>query len=512
MTDRGIVYLVGAGPGDPGLLTVRARALLATCDALVYDALVNPILLSAGAVRDGAELHFVGKRGGAPSTPQAEIEALLVRLAREGKRVVRLKGGDPLVFGRGSEEAQVLAAAGIPFEFVPGVTAGVAAPAYAGIPITHRGVATSVTFITGHEDPTKEESGTDWAALARTGGTLVLYMGVKRLPEIVSALAAGGMSTDTPAAMIEWGTYPRQRTVTATLGTLVDVARREQVSSPSITVIGDVVALRDEIRWFDRRPLYGKRIIVTRARAQASELAARLVALGAEVIEAPAIRTEPLSAEPLRAALGRLRDFGWVVFTSQNAVQIVWRELRALGLDARALAGVKLVAVGPATAEALMECGLVVDVIPERYVAEGIAEALRGRDDVRGTHVLYPKAEGARDVLPAELRAMGAEVDEIAIYRTVPDPEGVRLAREALEKGSVDVVTFTSSSTVRYFVDAVGIDAARGARIASMGPITSESARALGLAVDVEAREATIDSLVDAVAEMVGAHAAGDDR
>jgi uroporphyrinogen III methyltransferase/synthase len=236
---------------------------------------------------------------------------------------------------------------------------------------------------------------------------------------------------------------------------------------------------------------------------QASELAPRLAALGAEVIEAPAIRTEPLSVEPLRAALGRLREYGWAVFTSQNAVQLVWRELRALGLDARALAGVKLVAVGPATAEALLECGLAVDVIPERYVAEGIVEALRGRSDVIGARVFYPKAEGARDVLPTELRAMGAEVDEVPVYRTVPDPDGVRAARAALESGTVDVVTFTSSSTVRYFVDAVGVDAARRARVASMGPITSETARALGLTVQVEAREATIEALVEAVLELV---------
>jgi uroporphyrinogen III methyltransferase/synthase len=503
--DRGTVYLVGAGPGDPGLLTVRARELLASCDALVYDALVNPIMLSGGSVRDGAELYFVGKRGGAPSTPQEEIEALLVRLAREGKRVVRLKGGDPLVFGRGSEEAQALVRAGLPFEIVPGVTAGVAAPAYAGIPVTHRGVATSVTFVTGHEDPTKDESGTDWSALARTGGTLVLYMGVKRLPEIVRALTAAGMSPDTPAAMVEWGTYPRQRTVTATLATLVEAAQRERVSAPSITVIGGVAALRDEIRWFDLRLLYGKRIIVTRARAQASELAARLAALGADVIEAPAIRLEPLANDPLRAALGRLRGYDWAVFTSQNAVQIVWRELRELGLDARALAGVKLVAVGPATAESLLERGLAVDVIPERYVAEGIVESLRGRDDVHGSRVLYPRAEGARDILPTELTAMGAEVDEIPIYRTVPDPEGVRAAREALESGSVDAVTFTSSSTVRYFVDAVGVDAARRARIVSMGPITSDTARALGLTVHLEAPEATIEALVGAVVEVLGA-------
>ncbi|HET7623067.1 MAG TPA: uroporphyrinogen-III C-methyltransferase [Gemmatimonadaceae bacterium] len=499
----GVVYLVGAGPGDPGLLTVRARELLANCDAVVFDALVNPAILTGSAIPDAAERHFVGKRGGERSARQEDIEALLVRLAREGKRVVRLKGGDPFVFGRGSEEAQALAGAGIAFEAVPGITAGVAAPAYAGIPVTHRAVATSVTFITGHEDPTKGESGTDWSALARTGGTLVLYMGVRRLPEIVSALAAGGMSLDTPAAMVEWGTFPRQRTLTATLGTLADAAHRENISAPSITVIGDVVALRDEIRWFDERPLFRTRVIVTRARAQASQLVERLAALGAEVIEAPAIRIEPLDPAPLRAALGTVGDYEWVIFTSRNAVDITWNELRALGFDARALAGTKLVAVGPATAAALAEHGIVADLIPERFVAEGIVEAMRGRGDVRDARLLYPRAEGARDVITEELRKLGSLVDDIPIYRSVPDPAGAHAAREALESGSVDVITFTSSSTVRYFVESVGADAARHAAVVSMGPVTTETARTSGLNVAAEAREATIDALVEAVLEVV---------
>jgi uroporphyrinogen III methyltransferase/synthase len=499
----GVVHLVGAGPGDPGLLTVRARELLAECDAVVFDALVNPAILSGSAIPDAAERHFVGKRGGESSARQEDIEALLVRLARDGKRVVRLKGGDPFVFGRGSEEAQALAHAGISFEVVPGITAGVAAPAYAGIPVTHRAVATSVTFITGHEDPAKGESGTDWSALARTGGTLVLYMGVRRLPDIVSALAAGGMSLDTPAGMVEWGTFPRQRTLTATLGTLVDAARREAISAPSITIIGNVVALRDEIRWFDERPLFGKRIIVTRARSRASQLAERLAALGADVIEAPAISIEPLDPAPLRTALGTLGDYEWVILTSGNAVEITLRELRACGLDARAFAGTKLVAVGPATAATLAERGLTADLIPERFVAEGVVDALRDRGDVRGARVLYPRAEGARDYLPIELKKLGADVQDIPIYRSIPDATGAMAAREALEVGSVDLVTFTSSSTVRYFVESVGLDAARRARIVSMGPITSETARTLGLQVAVEARDSTIDSLVDAVIESV---------
>ncbi len=522
----GVVSLVGAGPGDPGLLTVRAHELLATCDAIVYDALVNPVIIEGALAarealareREGAgapegasgtgprapELYFVGKRGGTSSVAQEEITALLVRLAGEGKRVVRLKGGDPFVFGRGGEEAQALAAHGIPFEVVPGVTAGIAAPAYAGIPVTHRGLATAVTFVTGHEDPTKEAGGTDWPAFARAGGTLVLYMGVSRLPEIVAALLAAGRGAETPAAVIEWGTYPRQRTVVATLATLVEAAGRAGISAPAITVIGEVVRLREAIRWFDARPLSGRRIVVTRARTQASELSARLQALGAEVIEAPAIRIEPLDDAPLVAALDRLGTYRWVVFTSRNAVEIVWRALRARGRDARAFAGARLAAIGPGTAGALEERGLMVDVIPERYVAEGVVAALRDDPGVRGARILLPNAEGARDVLPAELRALGAVVDEVSVYRTVPDPAGAAVARAALERGEVDAITFTSGSTVRFFVAAVGLQAARRARLASIGPITSETARRAGLTVDAEAREATIPSLVEAVLALVG--------
>jgi len=340
----GIVYLVGAGPGDPGLLTLRGGELLVTCDAIVYDALAKPALLALASVQERdvpVELHDVGKRGGlSDSARQDEINALLVRLASEGKRVVRLKGGDPLVFGRGSEEAQALAAAGVPFEIVPGVTAGIAGPTYAGIPVTHRGLATSVTFVTGHEDPTKDASTVDWSALARAGGTIVLYMGVKTLPRTAAALIAGGMSADTPAAAVEWGTYPRQRTVVATLSTLSDAMERDGFAAPVITIIGAVVSLRDEIAWFDRRPLFGKRIVVTRARSQAASLSERLSAAGADVIEMPATRIERTDAAALRSALSRIAEYGWAIFTSQNAVRIFWESLRADGSDARSLAGV----------------------------------------------------------------------------------------------------------------------------------------------------------------------------
>ena len=495
---NGIVYLVGAGPGDPGLLTVRGRELLARCDAVVYDALANPALL---ALADGAELHEVGKRGGQrDSARQDDINALLVRLGGEGKRVVRLKGGDPFVFGRGSEEAQALATAGIPFEVVPGVTAGIAAPAYAGIPVTHRAMATSVTFVTGHEDPTKEQTMVDWDALGRAGGTIVLYMGVKALPQIVAALLASGRAADTPAAAVRWGTYPHQRTVIATLGTLVERIEAEHLSPPVITVIGPVVALREQIAWLEGRPLFGKRIVVTRAREQASALGELLRERGATVIETPATRLETLDLAPLHAALARLADFQWAVFTSRNAVDVFWSALRGGGRDARALAGVKLAAVGPSTAEALAEHGLAVDVTPERFVAEGVLDALRSRDDVRGARVLYACAAGARDVLPTGLGELGATVERIETYRSVPDDEGAAELRARIAEGGADIVTFTSASAVRAYVDAVGSETARSLPAASIGPVTSEAARAAGVPVVAEARQSTLAGLVEAVA------------
>ena len=499
-SEGGIVYLVGAGPGDPGLLTLRARQLLDRCDAIVHDALTHPRMLArsrAGAAP--AELHFVGKRGGdAASARQEDINALLVDLARQGKRVVRLKGGDPLVFGRGSEEAQALAEAGVAFEIVPGVTSGIAAPAYAGIPVTHRGLSTMVTFVTGHEAPDKTGSLTNWAALAQAGGTLVLYMAVKRLPEIVRALVAGGLPAEIPAAAIEWGTYGRQRTVTATLETLADAMREARIAAPVITVVGWTVILRDEIAWFDQRPLFGRRVVVTRP-AHGSRLAERLEELGAEVLDVPATRLERLDPAPLREALARLDEFDWLVLTSQNAVRYLWEELRGLGLDARALAACKVAAVGPATAAALLAHGLAVDVTPERFVAEGVLEALAQREDVAGARVLYATALGSREVLPEGLMTLGADVEVVHVYRSVPDPAAAAPLRAALEGGEADLVTFTSASTVRGWVEAVGETLATRVPAVCIGPATSEAARAAGLEVLVEAEQATIDGLVQAV-------------
>ncbi|MDB4880194.1 MAG: uroporphyrin-III C-methyltransferase, partial [Gemmatimonadetes bacterium] len=443
--------------------------------------------------------------GSSESARQDEIHALLIALARAGKRVVRLKGGDPLVFGRGSEEAQALAAAGIAFELVPGVTAGVAAPAYAGIPVTHRGVATSVTFVTGHEDPAKPDAGTDWGALARTGGTIVLYMGVRSLPRISSALMAGGMRADTPAAAVQWGTHARQRTVVATLETLAGAVAREGLSAPVITVIGPVVALREEIAWFDRLPLFGRRIVVTRASAQAGGLRAALATLGADVLELPALRVEPLDPAPLAAAIARLPGYKWLVLTSQNAVALFWEALRAAKKDARDLSGVRLACVGKATSEALLARGLAADVVPERFVAEAVLEKLAGRYDVKGTRALYVAAEGAREVLPAGLLALGATVDVVRAYRTVSDGAGGESLCAALAAGEVDAVTFASASAVQGYLDAVGAELARRAPAVSIGPVTSEAVRAAGITLLAESGEASVEALARTTAEALAA-------
>jgi len=498
---EGKVFLVGAGPGDTGLITVRGKQLIDSADAVVYDALANSALLPPGARETGRpELYYVGKRGGSKdSVTQDEINALLIKLAREGKRIVRLKGGDPFVFGRGSEEAQALNDASVTFEVIPGVTAGVAAAAYAGIPVTHRTLSTSVTFVTGHEDPAKPDTQTNWSALAKAGGTIVLYMGVKTLSGISDALIQGGMPGEIPAAAIQWATHPRQRTVVATLETIAAKAEEQNITAPVITVIGWSVVLRDELNWFEQRPLFGKRIVVTRATQQAPILSEKLRELGADAIEMPATQIARLDLGPLRNSIDRIGDYNWLIFTSQNAVAIFWEQLLGRGRDSRALAGLKIAAVGPATAGALLEHGITVDVIPHRFVAEGLLEIIRERDDVSGSKVLYITAEGARDVLPSGLRAMGAELAIIEAYRTIPDGEGAATLARAIEAGKVDLATFTSASAVRGYIDAVGEDLALKVPAASIGPQTSDALREAGIEVEAEAEESTIDGLVSAV-------------
>ncbi|HXR31663.1 MAG TPA: uroporphyrinogen-III C-methyltransferase [Solirubrobacterales bacterium] len=490
----GIVYLVGAGPGDPGLMTARALELIAAADAIFYDRLIPTGALD-GACED-AELVYVGKAPGRPSMPQEEIGARLIEAARAGKSVVRLKGGDPFVFGRGGEEGEALRAAGVEFELVPGVTAGVAATAYAGIPVTHRDDASAVAFVTGHEDPEKEESAIDWEALARFPGTLVFYMGVKRLAANAAALIEAGRDAEEPAAAVERGTMDGQRTVVATLGTLAEAVEREGIGAPALIVVGQVVRRREELAWLERRPLHGRRVVVTRARAQASGLARTLRGLGAEVVELPAIRIEPsIETDEVRRVVGSIRDYALICLTSPNGVHLLFEALRATGRDARALAGAPVAAIGPGTARALAERGIAADVVPEKFVAEALVEALAGVE-VAGRRVLVARAAEARDVLPDALRERGAEVDVVALYETVreqPDEESIEAAHAA------DYVTFTSSSTVRNLTETLGGGFPREARIVSIGPVTSEAARAAGLEVHVEAERHDVEGLIAAL-------------
>src|SRR3954452_74186 len=474
------VYLVGAGPGDPGLLTVRARELIDAADVILHDRLIPPGILDG--VR--AELVYVGKQGGGPQMPQEEIDRLLVQYGTGDRTVVRLKGGDPFVFGRGGEEALVLRTAGIPFEVVPGITAGIAAPAYAGIPVTHRDDASAVAFVTGHEDPQKPETALDWPALAAFPGTLVFYMGVKNLPRIAARLIEGGRAPDEPAAVVERGTLPGQRTVLATLATLPDAATAADVRPPSITLVGPVAARREHLAWLETRPLHGRTVAVTRARAQASGLAARLRHLGAETIEAPAIRIRPLEpAGPLDLA-----PYDLVCLTSPNGVGLLFERLR----DARDLAGTTVAAIGPGTARVLREHGIAVDVVPERFVAEGLVEALA---DVPVRRALVAPAREARDVLPDALRDRGVEVDVLPLYETVAETLTDEERAAAL---AADYVTFTSSSTVTYFLEAAGApDPAQ--RLVSIGPVTSATRREHGLEPAVEAEPYDVDGLVAAL-------------
>ncbi len=484
---RGIVHLVGAGPGDPGLLTARALELIAAADVILHDRLIPESAL-AGA-REDAQLVYVGKRPGRPSIPQSQIDALLVEHGRAGRRVVRLKGGDPFVFGRGGEEAQALRDAGVPFEVVPGVTAGIAAPAYAGIPVTHRDEASAVAFVTAHEDPDKPESAIDWEALGRFPGTLVFYMGVGRLPATAQRLIAAGRPASEAAAVVERGTLPGQRTVLGTLETIAQRAAEAQVRPPSITVVGSVSALARRLAWLEGRPLHDVTVAVTRARAQASGLAGRLRELGAQVVEAPAIRIVPLPGPA-----PDLATYDLVCLTSPNGVRLLFERLAAGGADARALAGATVAAIGPGTARALRDRGVLADVLPERFVAEGLVEALAGR---RVRRALVARAREARDVLPDALRERGAEVDVLALYETVADALDPA-ARDAV--AAAQYVTFTSSSTVRFLLEALGgPEPLAAARLASIGPVTSATLREHDLEPALEAPHHDIDGLVDAL-------------
>ena len=478
------VYLVGAGPGDPGLITVRGLELLRRAEVLVHDRLVGTELLDEAP--PGCLLVDASKRPDHHTMTQEEIDACLVEHGLAGRLVVRLKGGDPFVFGRGGEEAQALSAAGVPFEVVPGITSAIAAPAYAGIPVTHRGVAAQMAIITGHERPGKETSELDWDVLARFGGTLVFLMGVGRLPAIAKALIAAGKDPDTPTAVVASGTLPSQRTVTGPLHLIAAVAEEGGIEAPAVTVVGPVAGLRDGIAWAEARPLHGRTVAVTRARAQASTLVARLRDLGARVVECPTIRFETIEGEPLLGS-----DFDLVCVTSPNTPRLL---LDRLGGDARALAGCRVAAIGPGTAAALRACGIVADVVAERSVGEGLVEALG--PDLRGVRALVARAEDARDTLPEGLRAAGALVEVVPLYRTLRD-----VPRDLEAAWAADVVAFSAASTVRNYVAAFDGRPLDHVRAVSIGPVTSEACRAHGIEVIAEAREHDLDGLVQAIIE-----------
>ncbi|MBI4774567.1 MAG: uroporphyrinogen-III C-methyltransferase [Deltaproteobacteria bacterium] len=500
---RGMVYLVGAGPGDPELITLRALDRIKRAEVIVYDYLANAAIMDHAS--PSAERIYVGKQAGRHALPQEEINLLLIRLARENKIVVRLKGGDPYIFGRGGEEASELQAAGIPFEVVPGVTSAIAVPSFAGIPLTDRRWASSVAFITGHEDPTKPESSIRWDRLATGVDTLVFLMGVRNLPDIAGQLVRFGRPADTPVAVIYRGSTPEQRTVTGTLDTIVAACEKAEVKPPSIIVVGRVVSLRDQLNWFERRPLFGRTILVTRARQQASEFTARLEEYGAECILFPTIETAPPGSwDEVDLALNTLSEFSWLLFTSVNGVHYFFDRIQKNGQDVRVLHGLKIGAIGPATADAIQARGLRVDFMPSEYRAEGIIEELRPRLKP-GEWILIPRAKEAREILPQKLAEAGAKVHVVTAYETVMPSDRLDEVRRRLKDHKVDMITFTSSSTVTNFIQMFEPGEAAGLLedviVACIGPITAETARKHGLRPRVQPEAYTIDDMVDAILE-----------
>jgi uroporphyrinogen III methyltransferase/synthase len=498
MTDKGKVYIIGAGPGDPGLITIRGAQCLREADVIVYDHLVNPeILRRAG---EKPRLIYAGKHGGNHALSQSEINALLIAEAKKGAIVARLKGGDPFIFGRGGEEAEFLCEAGIPFEVVPGVSSAIAVPAYAGIPLTHRNHTVSAAFVTGHEDPTKGKSNLDWPTLAGIG-TLVFLMGVKNLSMIAENLVLHGKDAETPAALIRRGTTPDQETLTGTLGDIVQKARERRFAPPAVFVVGTVVGLRDTLNWFEMKPLFGRGVVITRPEAQAEELSELLRRDGARVIPFPVIRIAPPETwEPLDRALDRLEDYQWIIFTSANGVAFFFRRLRERGRDIRDLKGIRIAAIGPATASAVEALGIRVDLVPQEFISEGVVKAFDGMD-LQGSRALLPRAKEARDVIPGGLAKMGAICDIATAYRTVRSDRNASELIPLFDEGKVDVITFTSPSTVVNFLQIMGPDfrLPSQVRIACIGPVTEAAARKAGLPVDILQERYTIPGLVDAL-------------
>jgi uroporphyrinogen III methyltransferase/synthase len=503
MGNEGKCFLVGAGPGDLGLVALRAKTLLEQADIIVYDALANPEMLAWA--RPDAEIIFAGKRAGEKVFSQGEINALLIEKARSGKTVVRLKGGDPFVFGRGGEEAEALVGAGIDFEVVPGITSAIAAPAYAGIPVTHRAQNSHVTFFTGHEDPTKGESTIDFNALAKLGGTQVMLMGMERLAAITKEMVAHGSRHDLPVALIRLGTSGQQRTIVGTLENIAERATAAGLEAPAVAVFGDVVELRKKLNWFEKRPLFGKRIVVTRTRKQAGKLSGQLRELGADVIELPTIRIEPPT--DLREFAELVQDahsYDWIVFTSANGVDAFFEIFFKLYDDAREIGGAKIATIGPATAQRVKEFHLHVDLQPAEFVAEEVIKEFEKVGGIENLRILIARAQRARDLLPKRLSVMGAIVDEAFAYQTIPETHDVTGAQRRLASEGADLITFTSSSTVENFLD-LKLPWPAGMKVASIGPVTSATARARGLNVDVEAKRHDLAGLVEAIRKFYGA-------
>ena len=500
---KGMVYLIGAGPGAPGLITLKAIECIKEADVVVYDYLANKRFLEYAGKR--AEIIYVGKQGGAHTLPQDEINKLIIKKAQKGKIIARLKGGDPFIFGRGGEEAEEIIQAGIPYEVIPGVTAGVAAAAYAGIPLTHRDFTTTVAFITGHEDPAKEDSNIYWDKISTGIGTLVFYMGIGNLEPNMKKLIENGRSPDTPVALIRWGTTSNQETIIGTIKDIAEKAKQANFKAPAITVVGGVVSLRDKLRWFDKKPLFGKKIIVTRSREQASDFSVLLEKYGAEPIEFPTIETvPPKDWKEIDRAIKNLPKYDWAIFTSINGVKYFVERLKKQGKDIRELKGIKICAIGPATAKAIEDLGIKVDLLPKEYRAESIITGL-GKTKIKGRRFLLPRALKAREVLPEEIKRLGGKVDVVTAYRTVQPKEKTDEIRKMLREKRVDVVTFTSSSTVENFVnmfkrnEVPGI--LNGTRVACIGPITKDTATKLGIKTDIMPEKYTIPALTEAIGE-----------
>lgn len=492
-----ICYLVGAGPGDPDLLTLKGRACLEKADVVIYDYLSNPELLRWAP--ESAERIYVGKKAGAHTLTQEGINALLIEKTREDKVVVRLKGGDPFLFGRGGEEAEALELAECKFEIVPGVTSAIAGPAYAGIPVTHRAHNTAVTFFTGHEDPKKPESNLDYKALANVPGTKVMLMGVERLAIIAEEFAKAGLAPETPVALVRWATTGRQETL---IGTLTDIAAKAEAAefkAPAVAVFGEVVKLREKLNWFESLPLFGQRIAVTRTRQQAGELVSQLKALGADAYEMPTIRIEPApNKREFYELVLDAHSYDWVIFTSPNGVDAFFKAFFEIYRDARELGGARIGAIGPATAERVRSYHLQVDLQPEKYVAEAILTELQKENSVENLKFLLPRAEGAREMLALELTKLGAIVDEAVAYRTVPETEDVSGGIKRFREEGADLITFTSSSTAENFA-ALKLPLPENLKIASIGPVTSKTLKGLGLDLDIEAQKHDIPGLIDAI-------------